>query len=158
MTRALKTGILIRVSKALTEAGIVHAVGGSAMLHLKGIVSTYGDIDIVVRVMDKDIIETVMGRLAGRVASPVDPAYGTCVFMTYELEGCRIEIIGGYHVRSDPMGRTYVFDTHMIERHVTMDGVSVPLAYLSDWETWYALIGRDSRVSEIRQAIDRGLS
>lgn len=157
MTQPNKIGILIRVSKALTEAGIVHAIGGSAMLHLKGIVSTFDDIDIMVRVMDKKVIETVMGRLAGRVTSPVDPAYGTCVFMTYELEGCRIEIIGGYRVTSDPKKRTFVFDTHMIERHVTMNGVAVPLAYLSDWETWYALIGRDSRVSEIRQAAGRGL-
>jgi len=127
-------GALTALTRLLGDARIPFQVGGSALLHALGLVDEVGDLDVVVRPDDRARLGAALRSATG--ASPVfdvhqEPGFVSGWRASHRFCGADLDVTaavalryrGGFVARIPfRTGTTW-----------ELDGVSVPLAPLTDW-------------------------
>ena len=141
------------VARRFGDADVEYAVGGSVMLHLRGIDIAVGDIDVVVRAGAR---REVADALAGlRVEDPTSrEPWRTDWFLRAWLETAggevALDVMGGLALMIEG---SLVRFPHVVEMSVPGNGVDIPLAPLAHWYHIYQ-IHNPARAALIRPHLD----
>lgn len=151
-----KLSVLKKIAEILNQNKITWAVGASLLLYLKGIVTDFQDIDIMV---DEKDIPTVK-RLLGEVGSPQrkspNAQYRTKEFLEYVIDGVDLDIMAGFTIVTDHCQHYFPLTQESIQAYTTLDGIPIPLQSVAEWKTYYTLMGRTERVRLIEQKAKEG--
>lgn len=144
--------VLSRIAKELNRHNIVWAVGASGMLYLNSITDTFHDLDIM---LSEDCIgeaKAAMSALGCLLERQPNPQYQTKHFLEYIVDDVEVDIMAGFVIVKDGISYPASFDETHIEKFVTVNGQSVPLQALADWERYYTLMERPQKAQMCRQA------
>lgn len=146
-----KLSTLARIVNALNQNQVVWALGASAMLYLRGIVSEFHDLDLMIA---EESVERAKAALAPLgILHDLQPTtqYQTQCFLEYTIDQVDVDMISGFVVVHKGTPYTMPFDSSHIDQHVMIAGVSVPLQSLSDWVQYYALMDRTQKAVLLQQ-------
>ncbi|MCX6085187.1 MAG: hypothetical protein NTX94_01940 [Caldiserica bacterium] len=146
---------LVRIARALNQAGVHWGIGASVLLYYYGLVDAPHDIDIVISEADADVVASILGGL-GREA-PGDPArslYSTSRFLEYIVDGTDVDVMAGFAIRHRSGTYVFPFDDRSVTMRKSVDGVTIPFSSLEDWYVLYQLMpGREAKVKLIEDYI-----
>lgn len=148
-----KLSVLSSIAGRLNGASITWAVGASAMLYLRGIVSEFHDLDIMVTVQDALRAKELLQAMGTLHPSVQEARYETKYFFEFLIGGVEVDLIGGFAIRRDGVVHDCGLDPAQITEQVTVNGQEVPLHSLQAWRRYYALMGRDGKVALIDGAL-----
>jgi hypothetical protein len=128
------------------------AIGGSAMLHLRGVIETLPrDLDIVTTVADFEEVCASLPEQFVRCDPAAHPDYASTRFRTFQsADGTKVDVMAGIAVIKNGVRTTWTFDSTRIE---IVDGL--PLMWLDDWLDLYTLFDRPQRVEQIESYLRR---
>ena len=129
---------LQRVSKALSAANIVHAVGGSGLLHFLGARFAVNDWDITTDAPQHAVINALEAEALPYQTKPPRLPYQSAYLFTLMLDGTSIDIIGNFTLVT-PDG------THHIKTSVTAHHQGVPLGSPEQWRQAYLRLNRQEK-------------
>jgi hypothetical protein len=124
---------LIGVTRRLSDAGIIHALGGSAMLRLCGYDVEVEDLDIIVTETDRAAVAAALPGLEVAAQPTTDPWRSTWLLKT-EWDGVPIDIIAGLALLIEGHLTKLPF---AVEQTVAVGEVAVPLAPRAHWYHLY---------------------
>jgi DNA-3-methyladenine glycosylase I len=150
-----KARVLARIGRALEAAGILWAVGGSAMLYRHGIVDDFHDLDLVVGAQDAQKADAVLSALGTVQEKAPSDTFASDFYRSYEIEGVEVDAMAGMVIISDGRPCRYLFDEDSITGRWPVNGVHIPLAALEDWYILYLLMGRAEKAERIRGHLER---
>ena len=150
-----KLELLKGIAHRFNEAQIEWALGASLMLFLKGIVSEFHDIDLMVSVQDAErakVILSEMGELCPPNPKP-NPMYQTKTFLEFRIDSIEVDVMAGFAVVNE--GR--VFDCSLRENQVAeqvlLGTEVIPLQSPLLWCKYYRLMGRTEKADMIEKAL-----
>jgi len=90
---------LAKAAHELNRAGVVWALGASALMYVKGVVETFHDVDLLIQPEHMPAAHQAF-VLAG--ATPKPPAapstvYASTFFEEFSLDGVDFDLLGGVH-------------------------------------------------------------
>ncbi len=144
-----KLTVLSQIAKELNQKNVTWAVGASLLLYVKGIVTDFHDIDIMVA--EDDVNEAKAVLFSFGTMQPPNPniAYKTKHFMEFIVEGVEIDVMAGFVIVNNNKENQISFEKEDIKENIKMNGVSVPLQSVEAWRTYYQLMGRSEKVALI---------
>ncbi len=148
-----KLSALCQISTALNNVGAQWALGGSAMLYLRGMVDGFHDIDIMVSSSSVCPVSACMDSIATRLVTAPNDNFSSNNFVQYEMNGIGIDIICDFGIVHNGVVHAYHWCDNDIDSTVILQGVSIPLHSLAVWRQFYLLMGRLSKVELIDNAI-----
>ena len=143
-----KLKVLSRLAAEFNKENIVWAVGASGLLYFKGYVESFNDLDLMVTVDDAEKMETILNSF-GSLQPSEKGNFETRHFRKFVVDGVEVDMIGGFAIVSS--GRVHECDlkSEQISEWITVNGQEIPLHSVALWRTYYALMGRDSKVAII---------
>lgn len=152
-----KLELLKKIAHRFNEAQIEWALGASLMLFLKGIVSEFHDIDLMISVQDVErakVILLEMGDLCPPKPEP-DPMYRTKVFMEFLIDSVEVDVMAGFAIVKE--GK--VFDCSLradqIVEKMVLGTETVPLQSPLLWCKYYRLMERPKKAEMIEKAMEK---
>ncbi|MFC0212537.1 hypothetical protein ACFFK0_08685 [Paenibacillus chartarius] len=134
---------LAAVVRALQQAGVTWAVGGSALLErlslLDGDVRP-GDLDIVVALPDTDRALAALSALGTCEKGEPKPPFMTRYYYRFRIDGCDVDMLAGFRVEHEAGVFELPFDESAVE---VTEGL--PLGMAADWWLLYSLMPSPSR-------------
>ncbi len=152
MTIEKKLQVLAAIGQKFNEAKVRWALGGSAMLYLKGIADDFNDLDIMIDARSRTTVEKILSAMGS--ARPADHSghYQTKCFLEYEVREVEVDIIGGFVIVHN--GKAH--DCHLRKQDITdgtaVNGCHIPLQAVSCWHRYYQLMDRPAKVALIETA------
>ena len=137
-----KLTTLTKVAKALNEAGITWALGGSGMLHFLGKLPDFRDVDLMVAQQDVAAAQQVFSRLEGLEYSGYEAKFD---LLQYRVDGLELDVMKGFRFGE----YFYRLQTSDIYKTVTVGSEQIPLHDPNVWREFYRLMGREERVALI---------
>jgi len=144
--------VLTKVARALNAAGIVWAVGASALLFLEGIADDFADFDLLVVPEHLEAACLVFEGLGAhrQLEAPPSAAYATESFVEFGLHGVEFDLLSDFAIRRKDGVYRYPFDEGRIARVRGSGQSRVPLCPLADWFVLYLLMpGRSKKATII---------
>ena len=143
-----KLNVLSKLAAEFNKENLVWAVGASLMLYFKGYVDSFNDLDLMVSAEDAEKMEAILSSF-GSLQPSTKANFETKHFRKFMVDGVEVDMIGGFAIVSG--GRVHDCDLKpkQIAEHVTVNGQEIPLHSVALWRTYYALMGRDSKVKII---------
>jgi len=146
-----KLQTLAKVGNALQQAGVLFAVGGSAMLYRNGLSENFNDIDLVVAKKDAQKADDVLSTLGPRAEMRPSGVFETAIFRSYEVDGIGVDVMAGLAIRHGEGVYHYVFDEASICGFWPVYGKTLPLCALEDWCVLYHLMpGKEEKAERIK--------
>lgn len=144
-----KLNILSEIAAELNKKKVTWAVGASLLLYLKGIVTDFHDLDLIIVEEDVEAVQEVLLSFGTLQPCNPDAQYKTMHFLEFIADGVEIDVIAGFTIVSD--GKEYYFP---LEKDTVCDfseinGVRIPLHSVSEWRYYYQLMGRHEKVNII---------
>ena len=133
------------VAVRLREAGIPFVLGGSALLHALGAKVQVGDIDLVLRAVDRERLRAAAGDWWRAITTEQTPLFRSAWKATLDVGGVPVEALGGL---------AWADGDRVLEMPFRAEGtwrcgdVEVPLAPAADWLALYRLY-RPDRAAEL---------
>ena len=150
-----KLELLKGIAHRFNEARIEWALGASLMLFLKGIVSEFHDIDLMVSVQDAERAKAILSEM-GELCPPnpkPNPMYQTKTFLEFRIDSIEVDVMAGFAVVNE--GR--VFDCSLrenqIAEQVLLGTEVIPLQSPLLWCKYYRLMGREEKADMIEKAL-----
>jgi hypothetical protein len=133
-------------------AGLCWAVGGSAMMFLRGVTDVApADLDSFTTHTDFAQTSARFEKLIGPGVRPTHDRYASDHFSTFSHPlGVQIDLIAGAAAMRDGIRQPWTFDPTRIE--MVKD---LPLMPLEDWRALYVLFDRPHRVAQIDAFVTR---
>lgn len=139
-----KIKTLAKVAKALNEASIPWALGGSGALYFLGLLDGFRDVDLMVAqpyvAAAQQAIEAVEGLENTGYVEKYD-------LLQYCIDGLDFDVMKGFHFGE----YAYTLQTQDILKGITVRDAQIPLHSLDIWREFYRLMGRTERVALIEQ-------
>ncbi len=153
MTSAEKLRVLAKIAAELEREKVEWALGGSAMLYLRGIVEAFHDFDLMVFEADAQKAAQVLDRLGMRQQSAPCAKYRTAMFREYRIDGVDADMIAGFAIAAED-GRLHdcSLKKESAREARMLEGVRIPLDSAEAWERYYRLMGREAKAETIRAA------
>ena len=147
-----KLNVLARLAADLNDSDILWAVGASAMLFLRRIVTDFHDIDLMVCEEDIEVAKEILLRHGTLLPTEPNDQFGSHHFLQFDVDGVEIDLIAGFVVNSAD-GKQHVCPLQMEEVDACVDvaDVAVSLHALGVWYKYYTWMGRTDRVKEIEE-------
>ena len=142
-----KLELLARIGAAFNARGIRWGLGASALLYCRGLVEDFHDLDLLVELEDAPLAREVLSSLGRFLGAPRHPSYCSKSFAQYEVEGVKVDLIGGFAIRERDRVWDCSFQEEQIEGQKTVCGVEIPLMKLSLWEDYYEKMGRPQKAA-----------
>ena len=145
-----KLNVLAKLAADLNDSDILWAVGASAMLFLRRIVTDFHDIDIMVCEEDIEVAEEILLRHGTLLPAKEDDCFGSAHFLQFDVDGVEIDLIAGFVINSAD-GKQHVcpLEVEEVDACVDVADVAVSLHALSVWYKYYTWMGRTERVKQI---------
>ena len=142
--------VLAKLAEEFNKENLLWAVASSLLLYFKGYVDTFHDIDLMVADEDAEKMEAILHRF-GELQPSTRGNFATKHFREFVVEGVDVDMIGGFAIVKD--GNVYDCDLKAPEITGFADayGQQIPLHSVALWRKYYAMIGRDQKVSIIEQ-------
>lgn len=147
-----KLSVLHRISSELNNIGALWALGGSAMLYLRGMVDDFHDIDIIIASSSVASVSTCMDSIATRLVTVPNASFNSQQFAQYYMDGIGIDIICDFGIVCDGITHSYDWCDSDVDSTAVLHGTNIPLHSLSVWRQFYMLMGRHSKVQLIDSA------
>ena len=144
-----RLAVLTRLAALVNGEGIPWALGASGMLFLRGIASSFHDLDLMIRVEDASRVEVLL-RTVGTLMPEKDSAgYGTKRFMEFVVDGVDVDVIAGFAIADGGRMHDCSFAPEQADAYATLGGERIPLHSLALWRRYYALMHRWDKVRMI---------
>lgn len=139
---------LRKIHQGFAKAGVFYALGGSAMLCLRGLETTAHDLDLFVRIEDKEKAREILCSIGEQIDAPIKPEYETKHFSKYLVEGIHADLMADFAVRTK-FGLASYPSAALCAAWVDMNQTPIPCMLLEDWLYLYLAIGRTQRVQTL---------
>jgi hypothetical protein len=139
---------LLNIDRAFSNAGVFYALGGSAMLCLHGLETIARDLDLFVRIEDKDKAHAILCSIGEQIDAPTKPEYETKHFSKYRIENIETDLMADFAVRTKHGLASYP-SAALRAKLVSLDQRAIPCMLLEDWLYLYLAIGRTQRVQAL---------
>ena len=145
--------LLAEIARKFNEKHIRWAVGASLMLYLRGVADHFNDLDLFVEEDDLESARAVLMDMGQLHASPPNPDFCTKHFLEFMVEGCGVDLLAGFAVKSDGVIHSFPME----DRHdcVQVLGQSVPLQSLGRWRECYAAMKRPEKLRMVEAALEK---
>ena len=137
MERRIKT--LAKVAKALNNAEIPWALGGSGALYFLGLVDQFRDVDLMVASSHVAITQQVIAAVDGLEQTGYVKEYD---LLQYQIDGLDFDVMKGFRFGD----YAYTLQTQDVVTEVSIEGIRIPLHSPKVWQEFYRLMGRTERV------------
>ena len=145
MDKRLQT--LAKIANALNAKGVRWAVGGSTLLYLKGIVSSFNDFDL--SVMYEDALKAREALSEIGEYHPNNKSSKARIFDEFTVDGIDVDLVS--EMRLDSYGQEVdcSFKNENVE-HMEIEGADIILDSLEAWYNIYNLQGRIEKARYIK--------
>jgi len=144
-----KLAVLARLARVLNGGGVVWALGGSALLYLRGRTDGFHDLDLMVLEADAERAGELLAPLGAAGAARPAGQYRSRFFLELTVEGVEVDVIAGFAIVKDGAEYDCSLTPEAIAGTVPVLGEPVPLQSLSDWKRYYQLMGRTARAAQL---------
>lgn len=141
---------LLFLADKLNKQDVTWGLGGSMLLNFYGIVDSVNDIDIVVDIKDRDKLLDAIKECVSLEKS-VSTEYLTDYFYAAFINRVEIDFMLNFKVRTEAGLYVFPFGKDKIEKQVELDGITVNLCRLSEWEKAYRAMGRENKADLIAE-------
>lgn len=155
-----KIELLKKIAHRFNEARIEWALGASMMLFLKGIVSEFHDIDLLISVQDIENVKAILSEMGEQIqpSSKPNPMYRTKSFMEFLVNSIEVDVMAGFAI----VNGGKIFDCALYEEQIVekmqLGSEVIPLQSPLLWCKYYRLMGRNEKADRIEKALENGKS
>lgn len=144
-----KIELLKKIAQRFNDANITWALGASMLLYFKGIAPEFHDIDLMISNEDVESVREILSQMGVLCPSNPNPKYQTKTFMEFTINSVDVDVMAGFSILKD--GKVYdcSLDKNQIAEWLTLEKVQIPLQSPLLWRKYYALMGRNEKVSMI---------
>lgn len=142
-----KLQVLVKIANALNAKGVRWAVGGSALLFLKGIVFSFNDLDISVMLEDSQKAREALKEIGDYHSS--ERLSKSKVFDEFTIDGVDVDLVSGMILESYGKEYDVSFKNENVE-HMELEGADIILDSLEAWYEIYNLQGRSEKARYIK--------
>lgn len=142
---------LIILAKELNKKNIAWALGASYLLYLEGYDTTVSDIDIIVSKNDNEKLKEVLKTFSYKIKE-ADGIYQTEHFYDVKIDDVDFDIMIGFKVKTEQGLYEFPFN---IEKTILLGKTQINLGSIKDWLNAYKAMGRDSKVTLIKEGIKK---
>jgi hypothetical protein len=129
-----------QVGKALNEAGVRWAVGGSVLLQANGFPVEPNDLDVIFEKNDAEKAVRLLESVGARRASDPSYHYQSYSFTELMVGSVEVDLMAGLTVIKDRVHYEYPFDASTPLDLRVVGSVTVPFMTLEDWLVLYDLM------------------
>lgn len=144
MQQKIKT--LAKVAKALNEASIPWALGGSGALCFLGLLDGFRDVDLMVAQTHVAAAQQAIKAVEGLEQTGYVEAYD---LLQYCIDGLDFDVMKGFRFGE----YAYTLQAQDILKVITVRDAQIPIHSPRIWREFYRLMGRTERVALIEQLI-----
>lgn len=141
-----KLQILSQIAEKLNTQKITWAIGASLLLYLKGIVTEFHDIDIMVAEEDVEAAQRVLLSQGNQLPPNPKPQYKTKYFLEFHIAGVDVDMIAGFTIVHQGTDFYFPLKKEDIKDYAEINGVKIPLQSIEEWRIYYELMGRTDKV------------
>jgi hypothetical protein len=142
------------VHQTFQDAGLFYAIGGSAMLCLRGIATDARDLDLFVRFDDAAQAAVILCSISEQIKLPFKAEYRTAHFSHYRMGDVEIDLMADFAVATDWGVVAYPSSVLTVEE-IPFDSIVVPCMPAEDWLFLYEVLGRSQRVLQLESHFTR---
>lgn len=146
----LKTALLEMASQ-LNKSNINWGLGGSLLLHLKGINTSVHDIDFVIDEKDLHKMDFLVKEYKHKEIKK-NEIYLTKKTYKMSLNNIEIDLIVGFKVKTPNGVYSYPSGSDLVSELLYIDDVKINLCSLKDWLNTYRAINRTDKVNMIKKS------
>lgn len=150
-----KIELLKVIAHKFNEARIEWALGASMMLFLKGLVSEFHDIDLMVSDNDADRARNIlseMGRLCPPASAP-KPQFRSKDFMEFRIGSVDVDVMVGFGIVKDGEFFDCSLQKDQIAELLPLGSELIPLQTPELWCKYYRLMGRNEKTDAVERAL-----
>lgn len=137
-----KLQVLSKMAEELNKENITWAIGASLLLYIKGKVSDFHDIDIMVSEEDAEKLRRVLLTL-GKIQLPnLNMQYKTKYFFEFVIDGIDVDVMGGFTIVNNNKAYYFPLKKEEIIEYTYINSQRIPLQSLAEWKLYYS---RDSK-------------
>lgn len=144
-----KLSVLRKIAVQFEKEKITWALGASALLYFRGVVSSFNDLDLIVDANDIDKAKILLGNLGTLQAKIPPDNYRTRHFYQYIIEGVDIDLISDFIIVSNGKEYHFPLQKEHISSYRDVNGTTLRLHSLEEWRKYYHLMGRKNKVALI---------
>lgn len=152
-----KLKVLADIARELNKEKITWAIGASLMLYLRGIVTEFHDIDIMVAEEDAERAEQTICRIGEELPRRGTAQYKTRWFIEFTVGGVDVDLMGGFVIVKDGTDHECPLLPEDITETRTVNGESIPLHSALRWAEYYRLMGREAKADMVKEWINRAV-
>lgn len=144
-----KKAVLEKIARAFEREGVTWALGGSMLLYFKGLVNACEDIDLMVTLEDAPRAQQVLCEMGEFAPVPPHPKFATKFFLRGAVDGVGVDVMAGFAVVTQEGVKDCSLKAEEIEEMRPLGGTLIALHALSNWQDYYAWMGRDAKAERI---------
>ncbi len=141
--------VLAEIEKEFNKHDVTWALGGSLLLYFEELTDSVDDIDIFVKTGDVKKAIGILDQMGKKLKPRSSSQFGTKYYFPYLVQGIKIDLMADFIIIKDFREYRFPLKKESIARKITIKDTDIYLQKLSDWEQYYALMGREKRVAEI---------
>lgn len=149
-----KLTVLATIAEMFNSKNITWALGGSAMLYLRGMVDQFDDLDIVISEGQEQVVEKLLVQMGECSIAPASEQFRSKCFKSV-VDNVKVDVISGFTIVCDGISHYLPLDTADIDMYMVIDDCKIYLHSIEVWRIYYSLMGRTAKVSLIDDAIGR---
>lgn len=140
---------LSEIAHEFNSEKLTWAVGASLLLYFRGIVQSFGDIDIMVAESDAEKAKEILQRHGTLLPKKAAATYKTRFFMEFECPKADVDIMAGFSIIKNEKEYYFPLLEEEITDFVDLNGETIPLHSVSAWRDYYELMDRSEKVGLI---------
>ena len=152
-----KLKVMADIARELNKEKITWAIGASLMLYLRGIVTEFHDIDIMVAEEDAERAEQTICRIGEELPRRGTAQYKTRWFIEFTVGGVDVDLMAGFVIVKDGTDHECPLLPEDITETRTVNGESIPLHSAVRWAEYYRLMGREAKADMVKEWINRAV-
>ncbi len=149
MKKEKKFEVLAKIAVEFNKNNIVWAVGASMLLYFKGIIKEFNDIDIMIKEEDAKKAKEILNNMGELIQKSPTQQYKTKVFLEYVVDEVDIDVMAGFVIVNNDKDHYFPLKKEDISEMIVVNGQNIPLHSVSEWQKYYLLMNKMSRVKEI---------
>lgn len=150
-----KIDLLKRIAHRFEEEKVEWALGGSMMLFLKKIVSSFDDIDLMIFFSDIDRVRNILSEMGELKPSKPKEKYRSKSFMEFSIEGIDVDVMAGFAIVYEGNVFDCSLEKEQIVEMLPLGTESIPLQSPLLWREYYRLMERPNKVEMIDKALEK---
>lgn len=155
ITLSKKLELLREIAKAFNHQHITWALGASLLLYLKGVSSSFHDLDLLVSYEDVEKVKDILSHLGQLQYSPHNDMYQTKVFLEYKIDGIDVDVMASFAIVFEDKVFDCSLTKEQIVEYYNLDDIKIPLQSLELWADYYQLMGRKKKVEMIETFLSK---